>query len=167
VAAPTAGLHLSQRLLDDLRAQGHELAYLTLHVGPGTFTPVRVPRIEDHPMHREHYYVPEATVEAIDRARREGRPVLAVGTTVVRALESAYRPSGLMPGAGQTSLLIYPPYRFQVVGALLTNFHLPRSTLLALVMAFAGSDLTRRAYAAAVATSYRFFSYGDAMLIYH
>jgi S-adenosylmethionine:tRNA ribosyltransferase-isomerase len=166
VAAPTAGLHLSQRLLDELAARGHQLAYLTLHVGPGTFAPIRGDWLETHHMHEERYDLPEHTVEAVARAKREGRQILAVGTTVVRALESATGPNGqLLPGCRQTSLLIYPPYHFRSVDALLTNFHLPRSTLLALVMAFAGTDLVRRSYAAAVRAGYRFFSYGDAMLV--
>jgi S-adenosylmethionine:tRNA ribosyltransferase-isomerase len=166
VAAPTAGLHLSRRLLDALATGGHQLAYLTLHVGPGTFAPIRADFLAMHPMHQERYHLPEQTVQAIAHAKREGRQVLAVGTTVVRVLESAVDKNGLpQPGSRQTSLLIYPPYEFRVVDALLTNFHLPRSTLLALVMAFAGKELVRRAYAAAVETGYRFFSYGDAMLI--
>jgi S-adenosylmethionine:tRNA ribosyltransferase-isomerase len=166
VAAPTAGLHLSEPLLAALTARGHELAYVTLHVGPGTFAPLRSERLSEHRMHAERYGVPEATALAVARAQREGRPVLAIGTTVVRALESAAGEGGtLAPGFGSTSIFIYPPYRFRVVSALLTNFHLPRSTLLALVMAFAGTDAVRLAYAAAVAERYRFFSYGDAMLI--
>jgi S-adenosylmethionine:tRNA ribosyltransferase-isomerase len=166
VAAPTAGLHLSERLLAALRERGHELASVTLHVGPGTFAPLRAEALAEHHMHREHYELPEATVAAIARARREGRPVLAVGTTVVRALEASARAHGeLRPGSGDTDIFIYPPYRFRSVDALLTNFHLPRSTLLALVMAFAGIEPVRAAYAAAVAERYRFFSYGDAMLI--
>jgi S-adenosylmethionine:tRNA ribosyltransferase-isomerase len=166
VAAPTAGLHLSEALLEQLRARGHELAFVTLHVGPGTFAPLRAETLADHVMHEERFVVPEATVQAVRAARSSGRQVLAVGTTVVRALESSASESGeLRPGAGATSIFIYPPYGFRVVEAMLTNFHLPRSTLLALVMAFAGEAATRRAYAEAVAERYRFFSYGDAMLI--
>lgn len=166
VAAPTAGLHLSRRLLDELTAAGHQLAYLTLHVGPGTFAPIRSDSLETHPMHQERYDLSEQTADAVARAKREGRQILAVGTTVVRALESATDERGqLRPGCRQTSLLIYPPYRFRSVDALLTNFHLPRSTLLALVMAFTGTDLVRRCYRAAVDARYRFFSYGDAMLV--
>jgi S-adenosylmethionine:tRNA ribosyltransferase-isomerase len=166
VAAPTAGLHLSEALLAALRQAGHELAFVTLHVGPGTFAPLRAAALAEHRMHSEHFDVPEATALAIARAKREGRPVLAVGTTVVRSLESALNAAGEVEArSGSTSIFIYPPYRFRAVDALLTNFHLPRSTLLALVMAFAGEDSVRRAYAEAVAARYRFFSYGDAMLL--
>jgi S-adenosylmethionine:tRNA ribosyltransferase-isomerase len=166
VAAPTAGLHLSERLLAELRARGHRVASLTLHVGPGTFAPLRSAELAAHRMHPEHYAVPEATAQALREARAEGRPVLAVGTTVVRALEAAADASGTVrAGRGTTSLFIYPPYRFRVVEALMTNFHLPRSTLLALVMAFAGVESVRGAYRAALDEGYRFYSYGDAMLI--
>ena len=166
VAAPTAGLHLSEALLAALRQAGHELAFVTLHVGPGTFAPLRAAALAEHRMHSEHFDVPEATALAIARAKREGRPVLAVGTTVVRSLESALNAAGEVEAcSGSTAIFIYPPYRFRAVDALLTNFHLPRSTLLALVMAFAGEDSVRRAYAEAVAARYRFFSYGDAMLL--
>ncbi len=166
VAAPTAGLHLSERLIAELRARGSELAYVTLHVGPGTFAPLRAESLDAHRMHRERFEVPEATAAAIARARREGRPVLAVGTTVVRTLEAVAAQFGeVRAGQGATDIFIYPPYRFRVVDALLTNFHLPRSTLLALVMAFAGTERARVAYAAAIEQRYRFFSYGDAMLI--
>jgi len=166
VAAPTAGLHLSDELLGALRARGHELAYVTLHVGPGTFAPLRSADLREHPMHAERYVIPEATARAVARAKAEGRPVVAVGTTVVRTLEASAAASGVVTaGAGRTSIFIYPPYEFRVIDALLTNFHLPRSTLLALVMAFAGEHTTRCAYRAAIAERYRFFSYGDAMLI--
>jgi S-adenosylmethionine:tRNA ribosyltransferase-isomerase len=166
VAAPTAGLHFSDALLAALDSHGHERAFVTLHVGPGTFLPLTVEDLREHVMHEERYFVPQATVEAVARARIEQRPVVAVGTTVMRTLESAVREDGaICAGAGSTKLCIYPPYRFGVVDALLTNFHLPRSTLLALVMAFAGTELTRRAYRAAVTERYRFFSYGDAMLV--
>jgi len=166
VAAPTAGLHFTPRLLDALRAAGHELARVTLHVGPGTFRPVTANRLEDHAMHTERYAVSEATAAAIADAKRGGRSVLAVGTTVVRTLEAAARSDGAVTaGVGATDLFIRPPYDWQVVDALMTNFHLPRSTLLALVMAFAGVAPTRAAYAEAVRAGYRFFSYGDAMLI--
>jgi len=166
VAAPTAGLHLSKAIMAELEARGCEFAFLTLHIGPGTFTPVRTDALDQHTMHSERFEIPAKTFRAVRQAKRTGRQVLAVGTTVVRALESAcdsddaYR-CGMQP----TSLFIYPPYRFKVVDALLTNFHLPRSTLLAMVMAFAGSELIRQCYAAAVEARYRFFSYGDAMLI--
>ena len=166
VAAPTAGLHLTGRLLAELEEAGHVVARVTLHVGPGTFAPVKTERLEDHPMHAERYEVPEATSRAIAAARAEGRGVLAVGTTVVRTLEAAANQDGTVrAGAGQTSLFIRPPYQFRAIDALLTNFHLPRSTLLALVMAFGGVDLVRRAYDEAIRERYRFFSYGDAMLI--
>jgi S-adenosylmethionine:tRNA ribosyltransferase-isomerase len=166
VAAPTAGLHLSQPLLAALGNHGHELAYVTLHVGPGTFAPLRGEALAEHRMHHERFVVPDATAAAFERARREGRQVLAIGTTVVRVLESRTRADGrLEPGAGSTDIFIYPPYQFRAVDALLTNFHLPRSTLLALVMAFAGISAVREAYASAIAARYRFFSYGDAMLI--
>jgi S-adenosylmethionine:tRNA ribosyltransferase-isomerase len=166
VAAPTASLHFGESLLAALRAAGHELSFITLHVGPGTFAPLAVDDLAEHPMHEERYAIPEATAAAIARAKAAGRPVVAVGTTVVRSLESAARPDGsLAIGPGRTRLCIYPPYTFKVVDALVTNFHLPRSTLLALVMAFAGVDTTRAAYAAAVRERYRFFSYGDAMFV--
>jgi S-adenosylmethionine:tRNA ribosyltransferase-isomerase len=167
VAAPTAGLHFSPELLAALEARGHRFARVTLHVGAGTFRPVKAERLEDHPMHDERCEVPEATAAAIAEAKREGRPVLAVGTTVVRTLEAAAAEDGVvLPGARRTRLFIYPPYRFRVIDALLTNFHLPRSTLLALVMAFGGVEPVRRAYEEAVRARYRFFSYGDAMLIH-
>ncbi len=166
VAAPTAGLHFSTALLSALDAAGHTRAFVTLHVGPGTFAPLAVDDLAEHPMHTERYSIPEATFEAIASAKREGRPVVAVGTTVVRTLEAAAREHGeLRAGSGATNLCIYPPYDFRVIDALVTNFHLPRSTLLALVMAFAGEERTRAAYACAVEERYRFFSYGDAMLV--
>ncbi|MEZ4339628.1 MAG: tRNA preQ1(34) S-adenosylmethionine ribosyltransferase-isomerase QueA [Sandaracinaceae bacterium] len=164
VAAPTAGLHFSPALVEALEAAGHRFARVTLHVGPGTFKPVTAARLEDHPMHVERYAIPEVTVAAIEAAKREGRPVVAVGTTVVRTLEAA-AVEGLRAGEGATDLFITPPYAFRVVDALMTNFHLPRSTLLALVMAFAGVEETREAYRQAVDARYRFFSYGDAMLV--
>ncbi len=168
VAAPTAGLHLSNELLDRLEKKGVLRASVTLHVGLGTFQPVTVEDLDDHPMHTEVYEVPEETAQAIDAARARGAPVLAVGTTVVRALESAAlrdRPGSVRPGAGETRILIQPGYSFQVVDQLLTNFHLPQSTLLALVSAFAGRERVLDAYRSAVENGYRFFSYGDAMLI--
>jgi len=166
VAAPTAGLHFTEDSLSALEEAGHRTAYVTLHVGPGTFRPVQADRLDDHEMHEEGYEVPEATVSAIGLARAEGRPVVAVGTTVVRTLESSVDADGApVPGVGTTRLFIRPPHRFEVVDHLLTNFHLPRSTLLALVMAFAGENLTRRAYREAADRRYRFYSYGDAMLV--
>lgn len=162
VAAPTAGLHLTDELFAAMGARGIERVAVTLHVGPGTFAPVMVDDLDEHPMHSEWYDVPEATAEALRAAKRDGRPVVAVGTTVVRTLES-----WALHGerTGETRLLIQPGYGFRVVDALLTNFHLPRSTLLALVMAFGGPERVRAAYAMAVALRYRFFSYGDAMLV--
>jgi S-adenosylmethionine:tRNA ribosyltransferase-isomerase len=166
VAAPTAGLHFTEGSLASLREAGHEIANVTLHVGPGTFRPVQSESLDEHEMHEEAYEVPEATVAAIDRARAAGRSVVAVGTTVVRTLEaSAGEDDRPTPGFGETRLFIRPPYEFRVVDHLVTNFHLPRSTLLALVMALAGVDLTQRAYARAIGLDFRFYSYGDAMLI--
>lgn len=171
VAAPTAGLHFTEALLARLRDAGHELAYVTLHVGPGTFLPLRSERLEDHVMHSERYQISAATAQAIQTAKAQGRKVLAVGTTVVRTLEAAARahgPATACPapsGLATTQIFIYPPYRFAVVDALLTNFHLPRSTLLMLVAAFAGRQRILAAYKEAVAQRYRFYSFGDAMLI--
>jgi len=165
VAAPTAGLHLTPRTLADLEASGVECRFVTLDVGPGTFLPVRGEDESTHRMHAERYHVPEETAAAVNRARAEGRRVVAVGTTVVRTLESSTEGGEVRPGTGSSRLFIRPPYRFQVVDALLTNFHLPRSTLLMLVSAFAGRAQVLAAYRAAVAERYRFFSYGDAMFI--
>lgn len=164
-AAPTAGLHFTPALLRQLEQRGVIAARVTLHVGAGTFTPIRTARVEDHVMHRERFVVPAAAARAVAAARREGRPVVAVGTTVVRVLESAWDGAALRPGAGSSGLFIYPGYRFRVVDQLLTNFHTPGSSLLALVAALAGEAPIRAAYAAAIARRYRFFSYGDAMLI--
>ena len=165
VAAPTAGLHFDDALLANIAAKGVELASLTLHVGAGTFQPVRVEELSKHVMHPEWYRVPEATVEKIAKARaRKGR-VIAAGTTALRALESAAASGELRAGAAETRLFIVPGYRFRVVDRLLTNFHLPKSTLLMLVSAFAGVENIRRAYAHAISKRYRFFSYGDAMLL--
>ena len=165
VAAPTAGLHFDEALLSSLRAKGVEVASVTLHVGAGTFQPVRVDDVSKHVMHSEWYSVPVATVEAITMAKANGGRVIAVGTTALRALESAASSGELIAGSAETRLFIMPGYRFRVVDALITNFHLPRSTLLMLVSAFAGPDSIRRAYAHAVAHRYRFFSYGDAMFL--
>ncbi len=165
VAAPTAGLHFDAALFQALRERGVELARVTLHVGAGTWQPVRVEDLAAHRMHSERYDIPAATVAAVARARVAGGRVCAVGTTSLRALESAARSGQLVAGGGETDLFITPGYRFRVVDRLVTNFHLPQSTLLMLVGAFAGTDLMRRAYAHAVAQRYRFFSYGDAMLI--
>jgi S-adenosylmethionine:tRNA ribosyltransferase-isomerase len=165
VAAPTAGLHFDAAMLDALRAKGASLATLTLHVGAGTFQPVRVEDVSQHVMHSEWYSVPQETVDAIAAAKSRGGRVLAVGTTTLRALESAAAAGSLAAGTAETRLFIVPGYRFRVVERLLTNFHLPRSTLLMLVSAFAGVENIRRAYAHAVDQRYRFFSYGDAMLL--
>jgi len=164
-AAPTAGLHLTEELLEALRRGGVEVVAVTLHVGTGTFLPIRSERIEAHVMHTEAYHVPPDCAVAVNRALAEGRRVLAVGTTAVRTLESAWRDGEIRPGEGQSNLYIMPGYRFQVVSQLLTNFHTPRSTLLVLVSAFAGRQVILRAYREAVRERYRFFSYGDAMLI--
>ena len=166
IAAPTAGLHFSNELLAALAAAGVERAALTLHVGIGTFKPVTAPLVSDHRMDRERYEIPEETAAAVARARAGERRVVAVGTTVVRALEAAAAAAdGEVPaGAGATDLFIAPGFRFQVVDALLTNFHLPRSTLLMLVSAFAGREKVLAAYQEALGLGYRFFSYGDAML---
>ena len=164
-AAPTAGLHFTAEMLRRLRRRGIAVVRVTLHVGTATFAPIRSERIEDHVMHRERYSVPDQAAEAIEQARRERRPVVAVGTTVVRTLEAAWDGGALRRGSGSTGLFIYPGYRFRVVDQLLTNFHTPRSSLLALVSALAGEREIRAAYATAVEKRYRFFSYGDAMLI--
>ncbi len=166
VAAPTAGLHFTPDLLDRLRAMGVQIVTITLHVGYGTFKPVRVDEVEAHVVDPERYAVPEATADAINRAKAEGRRVVVVGTTSTRALESAVDEAGLVrAGAATTSLYIYPGHRFRVVDALMTNFHVPRSSLLFLVSAFAGREHVLAAYARAVAEGFRFYSYGDAMLI--
>jgi len=169
VAAPTAGLHFDEAVLAALRGRGCEMASVTLHVGAGTFQPVRVQDLAQHRMHSERYSLSPQTVAAIAAARARGGRVVAVGTTSLRALESAAKlgemQGELRAGEGETELFILPGFRFRAVDALITNFHLPRSTLLMLVSAFAGIDATRRAYRHAVEHGYRFFSYGDAMLI--
>ena len=162
VAAPTAGLHFDRAMLQAVRERGAEIAKVTLHVGSGTFQPVRSENLEEHRMHSERYEVPRATVEAISKATASGGRVLAIGTTALRALES-WRKTGAL--SGETDLFIYPGFRFGAVDRLLTNFHLPKSSLLMLVSAFAGLPNIRKAYAHAIAQRYRFFSYGDAMLI--
>lgn len=166
VAAPTAGLHFTDEILDELRRLGVEIQPLTLHVGLGTFLPVRVDDVREHRMHGESYHIPEATAAAVNLAKAEGRRVFALGTTTTRTLEHAVDGQGrVLAGEGVSDLFIYPGFRFRVVDALITNFHLPRSTLLMLVSAFAGRDLTLAAYRRAVREGYRFFSYGDCMLI--
>lgn len=165
VAAPTAGLHFDPAMLATLDKMGVKTAYVTLHVGAGTFQPVRVEEIAGHHMHSEWYTVPRETVDAVRQAKAAGGRVMAVGTTSLRALESAAAGGELQAGSGETNIFIFPGYRFRVVERLLTNFHLPRSTLLMLVSAFGGMENIRSAYRHAVEQRYRFFSYGDAMLI--
>jgi S-adenosylmethionine:tRNA ribosyltransferase-isomerase len=173
VAAPTAGLHFTAALLDEIRARGVRVCFVTLHVGLGTFAPVKARELADHTMHEERFELDEETARVVNEAKREGRRVVAVGTTSMRVLESVASQNGgrLVAGGGRTRIFIHPPFRFQIVDALLTNFHLPCSTLLMLVSAFAapgetrGREMALSAYAEAVRERYRFFSYGDAMLI--
>jgi S-adenosylmethionine:tRNA ribosyltransferase-isomerase len=165
VAAPTAGLHFDEALLAAIKSRGIESAFVTLHVGAGTFQPVRVEHLEDHVMHAEYIDVDQAVCDAVAATRERGGRVVAVGTTVVRSLESAAQNGTLMPMCGDTRMFITPGYRFRVVDALLTNFHLPRSTLLMLVSAFAGHAPVMAAYQHAIEQKYRFFSYGDAMFL--
>lgn len=165
VAAPTAGLHFTPRLFERLAERGVERAFVTLHVGLGTFQPIQSVDVRQHRMHRERAVLPEETVRAVTACRARGGRVVAVGTTSVRVLETAAATGPWQPWSGETDLFIFPPYEFRVVDALVTNFHLPRSTLLLLVAAFTGAELTRRAYRTAVEQAYRFYSYGDAMLI--
>jgi len=166
VAAPTAGLHFDGVLLKRLNDLGVERTFVTLHVGAGTFQPMRVENIAEHRMHPELYQVSADTAVRINAARAEGRRVIAVGTTVVRVLESVAKEGRVQAGSGETRIFIHPGYRFQAVDALITNFHLPESTLLMLVCAFAGTENVLHAYHHAVAQQYRFFSYGDAMLVF-
>ena len=165
VAAPTAGLHFTPELVQMMRAAGHAFVELTLYVGPGTFMPVRVDDLDEHSMHTERFYIAPDTADAINQSRAEGRGVVAVGTTVVRTLESAWRDGRVVAGDGRTDLFIRPPYRAKAIDHLVTNFHLPKSTLLALVMALGGEEAVRSAYTEAIDQRYRFFSYGDAMLL--
>jgi S-adenosylmethionine:tRNA ribosyltransferase-isomerase len=165
VAAPTAGLHFDQALLDQLQQQGVLLTWLTLHVGAGTFQPVRTENLAEHQMHSEWYSLPKATIDVIESAQRNGRNVIAVGTTSLRALESASQTGKLVAGSSDTQLFITPGYQFKTVDRLITNFHLPKSTLMMLVSAFAGVDRIRHAYRYAIEQRYRFFSYGDAMML--
>jgi S-adenosylmethionine:tRNA ribosyltransferase-isomerase len=170
VAAPTAGLHFTAAILEQLRARGTEIAEITLDVGLGTFEPVRAERLEDHRIHAETYEISEGAARAIEQARRANRPVLAVGTTVVRALEDAAEKNAgrgeiVAPGKAEAHIFLYPGKTFRIVNKLLTNFHLPQSSLLALVAAFAGREQVLQAYRHAVESGYRFYSYGDAMLI--
>jgi len=166
VAAPTAGLHFDATLLERLRDKGIGIVHVTLHVGAGTFQPVRVHDLSEHRMHREHYHVPQATADAIAATQKRGGRIVAVGTTTLRTLESAAAEGSLKVGAGETALFITPGFNFRVVDVLITNFHLPKSTLLMLVSAFGGLEAIRAAYRHAIDSGYRFFSYGDAMLIH-
>jgi len=165
-AAPTAGLHFTKEILDAFSANGIESVFITLHVGLGTFLPVRSENIEDHKMHSEVFNIDENTAAKIESAKKDGRKIIAVGTTSVRTLESAWNNGKLNRGENNTSIFIYPGYKFKAVDALFTNFHTPESTLLMLVSAFAGRELILESYAEAIKEGYRFFSYGDAMLIY-
>ena len=165
VAAPTAGLHFNEALMANIKALNIQTAFVTLHVGSGTFQPVRAENLVDHVMHKEYFAVPQATVDAVQRTKEQGGRVIAIGTTAVRALESASTSGQLSAGFGDTALFITPGYAFKSVDALLTNFHLPESTLLMLISAFAGYDEIRNAYQHAIKESYRFFSYGDAMFL--
>lgn len=166
VAAPTAGLHFTRELLDALAARGIEMAKVTLHVGAGTFLPVRVETIEEHKMHAERGYITEATAARINAAKSAGRRIIPIGTTALRLLESAATAQGVLkPFDSETEIFIYPGYRFKIADALFTNFHLPHSTLLMLVSAFAGTERIKAAYAHAIASGYRFYSYGDACLL--
>ena len=166
MAAPTAGLHFSKNLLTAVAAKGVGIATLTLHVGYGTFLPVRVSDIREHRMHGERFLIPDAAAERINSAKKSGGRVIAVGTTCVRTLEFTADENGeIIPGNGTCDLYIYPGYRFKVIDGLVTNFHLPKSTLLMLIAAFAGRENILRAYNVAISENYRFYSYGDAMLI--
>jgi S-adenosylmethionine:tRNA ribosyltransferase-isomerase len=164
-AAPTAGLHFTEEIIEALEEKGVETAWVTLQVGLGTFAPVRAENITDHPMHSERYSVPEETSEIVGRARRDGRKILAVGTTAVRTLEASWNGSEPEPGEGSTNLFIYPGYTFKVVDQIFTNFHTPKSSLLLLVSAFSGRERLLESYDIAIKERYRFYSYGDAMLI--
>ena len=165
VAAPTAGLHFTKKLLDEIRRKGIAIEYVTLHVGLGTFQPIKQEQIEQHRMHGERGRVTAGTAERLREAQSQGRRIIAVGTTVVRLLETAAAEGELRPFSGETDLFIRPPYCFRAVSAMMTNFHLPKTTLLVLVRTFGGDELIRRAYEEAIREEYRFYSYGDAMLI--
>jgi S-adenosylmethionine:tRNA ribosyltransferase-isomerase len=165
VAAPTAGLHFTPELFVAIRERGIEIAFITLHVGAGTFQPLRTEKVEAHVMEEEEYEISDEVTQRINTAKREGRKIIAVGTTSTRALESAWRDGLVQAGRRRSSLFIYPGFTFQVIDGLITNFHLPRSTLLMLVSAFAGREFIVAAYQEAISQRYRFYSYGDAMLI--
>lgn len=165
-AAPTAGLHFTEELLEKIQAKGVEIANVTLHVGIGTFRPVKVENVEEHDMHSEHFYIKQEDAEKINKAKREGHRVIAVGTTSCRVLESIADENGMVQATeGDTNIFIYPGYQFKCLDCLITNFHLPESTLIMLVSALAGKDFIMKAYEEAVREKYRFFSFGDAMLI--
>ena len=165
-AAPTAGLHFTNELLEKIQAKGVEIANVTLHVGIGTFRPVKVENVEEHDMHSEHFYIKQEDVDKINKAKREGHRVIAVGTTSCRVLESIADENGMVEATERdTSIFIYPGYKFKCIDALITNFHLPESTLIMLVSALAGKDFIMKAYNEAVEKKYRFFSFGDAMFI--
>ena len=165
-AAPTAGLHFTEELLQKIKEKGVEIANVTLHVGIGTFRPVKVENVEEHDMHSEHFYIKQEDVEKINKAKREGKRVIAVGTTSCRVLESISNEQGeVKETQGDTNIFIYPGYKFKCLDALITNFHLPESTLIMLVSALAGKDFIMQAYNEAVKEKYRFFSFGDAMFI--
>ncbi|MDX8390115.1 MAG: tRNA preQ1(34) S-adenosylmethionine ribosyltransferase-isomerase QueA [Mariprofundaceae bacterium] len=165
IAAPTAGLHLTRPLMQQMQNAGATFAHITLHVGPGTFQPVQVNNIHDHTMHTEAYHIPKESADAINLAKKEGRRIVAVGTTSIRTLEAAVKTGVVQAGHGRTDIFIYPGYQFQVIDALLTNFHLPKSTLLMLVSALAGHEAVMAAYECAKKECYRFYSYGDAMFL--
>lgn len=165
-AAPTAGLHFTDELLEEIRKKGVKTVFLTLHVGLGTFRPVKAESVENHKMHSEHYHIGQEAAGIINETKGKGKKVIAVGTTSVRALESAAREGAVKPCSGWTDIFIYPPYKFKIVDSLITNFHLPESTLLMLVCAFAGKEKVLAAYQKAIEERYRFFSFGDAMFIY-
>ena len=164
-AAPTAGLHFTQEQMNELKNAGINLGFVTLHVGLGTFRPVNVENIEEHVMHEEYFTIPSETVALINQTKKNNRRVIAVGTTSIRTLESAFVDGELKPMSGSTNIFIYPGYKFKVVDAIITNFHLPKSTLIMLISAFAGREFTLKAYREAVKERYRFFSFGDAMFI--
>lgn len=165
IAAPTAGLHFTDEILEQIRQKDIEVLQVTLHVGAGTFESVRVEDIRQHTMHEESYFISESVAEKLNQAKSEGRTITAVGTTATRTLESAWKNGRIVPGSGNTRIFIYPPYTFKAIDQLLTNFHLPESTLIMMISALAGKDLIMKAYREAVEERYRFFSYGDCMLI--
>jgi S-adenosylmethionine:tRNA ribosyltransferase-isomerase len=164
-AAPTAGLHFTKALIEKIKKKGIGVEYITLHVGLGTFAPVKTSRVEDHPIHTEYYEIDKKTADRINRAKKDGRRIIACGTTVVRTLEAAGKSGKVVSQKSETGIYIYPGYNFKIIDGIVTNFHTPRSSLLALVFAFAGENNMKRAYQIAIKAKYRFFSYGDGMLI--